>query len=275
MARPTREQSDPRVIRDWIKEGRGTGHNGTWQPWLRIQDLSSTGKAGRLSRHISGDRLVHVLSGYETHCFDIFEWAPGIIDINEQYLLLPLEETQEIARELGVDHPVSPNTGDPIVMSTDFMLTQQNTESPKEYFPRDFKPAQRLFSPKTLAKFEITKRYHKNHGRDWRLITDHNFPIELARNLSFLRDKRSLDGLKGITPEVIENVRQVLLPLIWKGNSSLSSAGLHCDRQLGLDELGTSLNVAYHFIYTRQWIVDLTHRLRAGLPLILLSPQPI
>ena len=167
MARPRREQSDPRVMSDWIKEGRGTGQNGTWQPWLRIQDLSSTGKAGRLSRHIAGDRLVHVLSGFETQCFDIFEWTPGMIDINEQYPLLPLEETQEIARDLNVDHPVSPNTGDPIVMSSDFFLTKGNAEGVKEYFPRDFKPAQRLYSPKTLAKFEITKilLFHLKNNR--------------------------------------------------------------------------------------------------------------
>jgi hypothetical protein len=273
MARPRREQSDPRVIQDWINEGRGRERNGAYQPWLRIQDVASTGKSGRLTSHITGDRIVHLLSGFETYCFYIFEWGPRIVDIREQYPLLPLEETLEIARELGVDHPVSPDTRMPIVMTTDFLVTTASVQDGEEHFARDFKPYRRVYSPRTREKFEIARRYHERHRHHWGLVTDLDFPVELGRNLDFLRQKRSLAGFKGVSPKTVALVREVLPPALWKGHESLSDVAIGCDKRLGF-ELGTSLTVAYHLIYNREWIVDLTQRLRPGQPLALLSPRP-
>lgn len=37
--------------------------------------------------------------------------------------MLPLEETLVIADELGLKHPTDPKTNEPIVMTTDFLLT--------------------------------------------------------------------------------------------------------------------------------------------------------
>jgi hypothetical protein len=261
------------VINEWINEGRGRGRNGEYQPWLRIQDLPSKGKSGRLTGHITGDRIVHLLSGFEMYCFYIFEWSPRIIDIREQFPLLPLEETLAISKELGVDHPASPDTGMPIVMTTDFLVTTASVQGGEEHFARDFKPHQKLYPPRTREKLEIARRYHERHSHQWGLITDLNFPQELGRNLEFLRQKRSLDGFNGVSPETVALVREVLQAALWKGNESLSEAAIGCDKRLGF-ELGTSLTVAHHLIYNRQWIVDLTQRLRPGQLLTLLSPRP-
>ncbi|MEY9977330.1 hypothetical protein ABH968_002276 [Lysinibacillus sp. RC79] len=35
-------------IDKWIKEGRGTGSGADYQPWLKIQDVSSLGRSTRL-----------------------------------------------------------------------------------------------------------------------------------------------------------------------------------------------------------------------------------
>ncbi len=45
------------------------------------------------------------------------------MDIREQFPLLPIEETIIIAEELGIKHPTDPNTGEPVVMTTDFLVT--------------------------------------------------------------------------------------------------------------------------------------------------------
>ncbi len=41
---------------------------------------------------------------------------------------MPLEETIVIADELGIKHPVDPKTNEPIVMTTDFLLTVDKGE---------------------------------------------------------------------------------------------------------------------------------------------------
>ncbi|MGP7816533.1 TnsA endonuclease N-terminal domain-containing protein [Niallia sp. 01092] len=51
------------------------------------------------------------------------EYSGFIVDIREQFPLLPIEETIIIAEELGIKHPTDPNTGEPVVMTTDFLVT--------------------------------------------------------------------------------------------------------------------------------------------------------
>lgn len=59
----------------------------------------------------------------ERNYFYLTEFSDVILDIREQFPLLLQEETIVVAEELGIKHPVDPKTGDPIVMTTDFLLT--------------------------------------------------------------------------------------------------------------------------------------------------------
>lgn len=54
---------------------------------------------------------------YLTEFFDV------ISDILEQFPLLPQEEMIVIAEELGIKHPADQKIGNPIVMTTEFLLT--------------------------------------------------------------------------------------------------------------------------------------------------------
>lgn len=73
MAQSRPEQSDPRVIQDWTNEGRGKGRNGSYKPWLRIQNLANLGRRERLKDHFSGGRTFHLLRALESKAFPIFE----------------------------------------------------------------------------------------------------------------------------------------------------------------------------------------------------------
>jgi hypothetical protein len=272
MARNRREQSDPRVIQDWIDEGRGTGRNGAYRTWLRIQDLASRGRSQRLTSHITGDRLVHVLSGHESDAFFIFEWGSNVVDIREQYPLLPLEETLEIARELKVEHPTDPETGLPIVMTTDFLVTAK-TEGGEKHYAYPIKEVKELSSADTRGKLEIARRMHKKWDHCWAILTERDIPIDLVRNLELLREKRDLSRFGGIPDETIARVQDVLLPIIWKQEQSLANATAYCDKHLGLLN-GTSITIAYHLLYMRRWTTDLIQLLQPARPLVLLTPQP-
>jgi len=108
-------------IEKWIKEGRGTGSGKDYKPWLNIQDVSSLGRSSRL-KGIKTGRQHEFLSDLERNYFHITEFSDYVIDIKEQFPLLPQEETLLIAEELGITHPKNPKTGEPIVITTDFLL---------------------------------------------------------------------------------------------------------------------------------------------------------
>jgi len=112
----------PERIEKWLQEGRGQGRGADYRPWLRIQDVPSRGLAHRIKGWKTG-RVHHFLSQFEAHFFYALEWSPQVEDIREQFPLLPLEETLDIARACGVRHPTDPRSRHPVVMTTDFLVT--------------------------------------------------------------------------------------------------------------------------------------------------------
>jgi len=91
----------PDIIEKRLKEGRGQGKGGNYNPWLHIQDVASQGLVTRIKGRKTG-RVHHLLSKFETEYFYALEWSDVVTDIREQYPLLPLKETLEIV-SLGTD----------------------------------------------------------------------------------------------------------------------------------------------------------------------------
>jgi len=61
-----------------------------------------------------------------------------VIDIREQFPLLPVEEVQEIAHSKGINCPVDRKTREPLVMTTDFRITlNDGDEVLRSVKPRD------------------------------------------------------------------------------------------------------------------------------------------
>ncbi|UPW81818.1 TnsA endonuclease N-terminal domain-containing protein [Lysinibacillus sp. Ag94] len=111
----------------WIKEGRGSGVGVDYKPWLNIQNVSSKGRSTRL-KGIKTNRQHEFLSDLERNYFYLTEYSDSVVDIREQFPLLPLEETIVIADELGLKHPTDPKTNEPVVMTPDFLLTVDKGE---------------------------------------------------------------------------------------------------------------------------------------------------
>ncbi|MCK0473828.1 TnsA endonuclease N-terminal domain-containing protein [Alkalihalobacillus sp. APA_J-10(15)] len=96
--------------------------------WLNIQEVSSLGRSTRLKGN-KIPRQYEFLSDLERNYFYLFEYPDSVVDIREQYPLLPIEETLLIADELGIKHPKDPKTQEPIVMTTDFVVTTKDKEN--------------------------------------------------------------------------------------------------------------------------------------------------
>lgn len=55
--------------------------------------------------------------------FLVCEFSEEVVDIREQFPLLPVESTLAIAKAIGVRYPRYKTTAIPLVMTTDFLLT--------------------------------------------------------------------------------------------------------------------------------------------------------
>lgn len=263
-----KRKTDGTVIDKRIQEGRGQGNGPGYKPWLTIQDVASQGLVTR-EKGWKTKRMHQLLSKLELAYFYALEWAPFVSDIREQYPLLPLEDTLTIAQQIGCCHPTDPQTRHPIVMTTDFLVTVERENQIKDY-ARTVKYAQDLQSQRIIEKFEIERRYWQARSVDWGIVTEHEIPDSLARNVELLHDYRCLaDRLSLAESEVLE-VAVVLTRQVMDTDAALRRVALDCDKRLGLD-LGTSLAVAYHLIANRQWKIDMEKPLNSSEKLVIMA----
>lgn len=112
-------------IDDRLTKGRGDIEADRYVPYLFIHDVPSTGKVSRLSYR---GRALHLMSDLEKAVAVEASWSPNIIDIYEQVALANFKadppnthETEAIAREMGIAHPVLAD-GSPGVFTTDLVI---------------------------------------------------------------------------------------------------------------------------------------------------------
>lgn len=244
-------------IEKWIKEGRGKGVGIDYKPWLLVQDVPS---AGRCHREVGMKipRQYTFLSDMENRYFQIIEYSDSVVDIREQYPLLPIEETVFIAGELGVKHPTDPFTSEQIVMTTDFLITvTKNGEN--KLLARTVKSSDDLNSERTIEKLEIERRFWEKQGVDWGIVTEHEINRIFADNIKAIRKYYDLT-ICGLFNDIEElQIKKHILQLSNELCGDLVSVRNICnnfDEKHGLDG-GTSLALFKHLVVTRQIDIDI------------------
>lgn len=254
-------------VEKWIKEGRGTGIGADYLPWLKIQDVSSLGRSTRL-KGIKTGRQHEFLSDLERNYFYITEFSDGILDIREQFPLLPQEETILIAEELGIKHPTDPKTGDPIVMTTDFLLTVDKGQGVFE-IARTIKMKDKLFDERVLEKFEIEREYWQRKGIDWSTVTEEDINKIMARNISYIHDYydiRSYDVFQTMSAQNIEDLSMSLMNRILDDSRSIRSITNEFDEDTHLP-FGSSVTLFYHLLARKIITIDMTKPLNLEQPI--------
>jgi hypothetical protein len=257
------------VIARRIKEGRGKGRGIDYKPWLTTQDVPSDGLAHRKSSWTVG-REHQLMSTLELHYMFIFDWFSSIIDIREQFPLLPLKDTMAIAEELGINHPVDPETKELNVVTTDFVITIRDGDS---HIDRAVavKPAAKLQDPRVIEKLEIERTYWRTAGVDWCIATQKDLNPHFVANVQFLHDYHQLPE-ESLSEQQLADIITTLSQHIHTP-IALTQIAANCDTALGLVR-GTSLPVAYHLIATRQWYINLRVPLNPSKPLAFCPPLP-
>ncbi len=232
--------TDQYKIEKRLKEGRGEGIGSAYQPWLRIQDVPSLGLASRVKGWKTG-REHHLMSNLETSYLYVLDWSQLVLDVREQFPLLPLEETQLIAEQCGFIHPTDPQTQQSVVMTTDFLITLKQSDREIEQ-ARAIKPSSDLQSQRTLEKLEIERRYWECRSVDLGIVTEQEIPKTLVENLKWLRSCYWLEDLAPLNQRDITRIETVLTPQVLQGNLALTRITDSCDDELGLSP-GMSLTI--------------------------------
>lgn len=244
-----------------IKDGRGTGIGSEYIPWLKIQDVASLGRVTRL-KGIKTGRQQDFLSDMERNYFYILEYSDDIVDIREQFPLLPLEETILIANELGINHPKHPETGEFIVMTTDFLLTIAGKDKMLER-ARTIKAKDDLLDKRIIEKFEIERVYWSKKGIDWGIVTEEEIDKTISFNISSIhsyKDITSIDSLNDMNSLHIKDLIYEFISRIVDDKRSMRDICFEFDSDMLLDN-GTAIAIFKHLLINKIIQIEMKERI--------------
>ena len=180
----------------YIKEGRGQGVGQYYKPWVKTSDYASTGRASRIHGVKTG-RIHHLHSDNQLRAFLIFEFSDQIqvVDIRESYPLLDVMEVIDNKDNLRFDKFCDKETGEPLVICTNFLLTVKDTAGNEKLVARTVKNTSELSKKITLEKLEIERRYWKYKGIEWNIITEKQISRQLCKNIEWVRETLLDDGI--------------------------------------------------------------------------------
>jgi len=262
-----RMRSTPESIAKRIAEGRGQGTGINYRPWIEVQDFPSSGISHR-SMGLKTGRIHHLLSDLEFLVFLIYDLMKSIIDIREQFPLLPLEETLEIAEKLGIKHPTDPVTRYPIVMTTDFLL-KLRLKRELVFHARTAKYEKELDNPRVMEKLEIEHCYWRKRDIDWGYVLREKLPAGLVDNGQLVHPFGFLSDLFPLTEKEVRRIAFYLAHRIRRHELPLVEIVSDGDQKFALPP-GKCFSVVCHLIARRVWEVDLLKSINVNDQLVFL-----
>lgn len=245
-------------IEKMIKDGYGSGIGSEYKPWIKIQDVPSLGRVTRV-KGIKTNRQHELLSDMERNYFYILEFSDKVLDIREQYPLLPMEDTVTIADELGLKHPKNPETGENIVMTTDFLVTISSGDGPKNV-ARTIKSKDDLLDKRIIEKFEIERVYWEKRGIDWGIVTDQEIDKNIAHNISFIQSYKEIhnvDVFNDMDAIEIQDMVYEFIKRIIDNERSVRSIATEFDKDMSLKS-GCGLSIYKYLIINKIIQIDLS-----------------
>jgi len=157
------------------KEGRGRGENYNYKPWIKCREINSLGSTTEVIDFKSG-RTIHLLSQGERYAYYILRWNDENDDIREQYPL-DIAKTMEIAKKLGVKHPM--NAGKYVYMTTDLFVVRRDG-SCTAYSVKINRDA---IGKRDIEKLTIERIYWQSQGVDFKMIYKDDIDPILVQNI--------------------------------------------------------------------------------------------
>ena len=256
-------------IAKWTEAGRGLGEGPAYKPWITIHDLSSKGRATRM-HGVTAGREHHFLSDLEYAFGMQCDWDERVVDMREQY---PLDriETMAIASDIGVRHPLV--NGCHPVMTTDLLLDLE-VDGHRSQLAVAIKYVAELEDPKksvkVIEKLELERRYWRDRGVAWALMTEREIPKHRCETYRTLVRCRDFEGLVAPTRGTWEERAAIVAAALPAGRGTLAAFCKDVDSAHGWPS-GDALAMVWHLAATRSVSFDLDAGLDPRRPLAQLS----
>lgn len=228
-----------------------------YKPFFYIRDIPSDGRSTALEG-FKIPRTHHYFSDVEYHYHLLAEYSDLVLEIREQYALLPSEETRHIAAQLGINHPIYSATRVQRVLTSDLVLSVKKHDEIVLVVlcckvASDVDPSN-PDAARTLEKVLLEKVYWEARNAEWRLVTDKMLPENKVHNLDFFRGSmvsRERDYLNVRMADFVQTAA-----VVWNDCISLNDFLLTASLQLDLthDECFCLLGRS---IWTKSLPVDL------------------
>ncbi len=167
-----------------LKNGYGLGSYKDYLPWYRAQDVKSEGNRSKIFG-FKTSRNHHTLSSIESEFFYIADFSGSVLDIREQFPLLPLTLSQRIASTICVKHPIHPESKSPIIMTTDFLLTLYKPQNAEPVYQAvAIKPPGEL-DKRTAEKLDIERIWWELLGVEFKLFTGNERTRNQSKNIKW------------------------------------------------------------------------------------------
>lgn len=233
-----------------LRNGRGIGKGLSYRPWIGIRDVPSSGRSS-LIYGITVPREYETLSDLETNTFYPVEWKRNVIDIREQFPILPRDLAMGIAKRYGITYPNVPKTKEPAILSTDILATAVVGGS-ETYFPIECKYQSDLLKQRELDKLEIKRLFWAALGYRQIIVTEEEVDPIASENLAFISNP-----LRGkLAPRhTARNPREIMRLVSPRTYTIESLVGRVCDVENVNEDVGR--HILFHFIWHHGLEIDL------------------
>ncbi|EKS6648762.1 TPA: TnsA endonuclease N-terminal domain-containing protein [Enterobacter hormaechei subsp. hoffmannii] len=236
-----------------LSKGAGSGQLQDYQPWLRVQDVKSYGNRSVVFG-LKTMRNHHFMSSIESDFFYQAEFNDSVIDIREQFPLLPINLTDQIARHIGVKHPlVRGIKGPPVlnVMTTDFLLTIKDPAGGIKYKAFAVKP-DGIPTLRMAEKLEIERLFWALHDIEFKVYVGSELNRIRSKNIAWITSAIRIDAAH-YEHLPFDEVIQALQP----GDYALEALCSNQARRLNVE--GSDIMTIIQVVIAKKFIlVDLT-----------------
>lgn len=245
----------------FIKEGRGKGDLGEYKPWLTVQDIPSKGRATRVYGWKT-KRIHHFFTDMESRYFYLLEWENYVLDIKEHYPLLDLREVIK-DNDINLERYKSDDETD-YVFTTTFLI-KIKAGNKINHIARAVKVSSELEKKSTIERLEIERRYWKEKGVNWGIVTNKEIPITKAKNIEFILTSLELDNNEILEESEKNSLSQILKLKLNNNSKAIREIVTNFDYEYNLKQ-GTGLLIFKYLLAKKRIEMDIDSKIDLNVP---------
>lgn len=241
----------------YIKEGRGQGEKSSYIPWTKTHEFSSKGRASRIYG-IKTQRIHHFHSDNQLRAFHMYEWNDNVVDIRECFPLLDVMEVIDDKENLRFDKFLDKESGEQLVLTTNFLLTIRDSDNNERYLARTIKGTSELNRQITFEKMEIENRYWKAKNIDWKIVTEKQLSRQFSKNIEWVRETVLLNEHSDLDKDQLSNI--LLSHLLRNTDYIIRDILRDFDKKAGVSN-GTGLYLFRYLIAKKEIRIDMRNKI--------------